>query len=115
MFVFHCHQCRETFRVAPENLYRLRELHCQNCGLPFPEEAVAKLKIIGQAYRDCIDILYKSAGWEVGWSISIAELPTKRPRSLSSPLADFEDRPDSYWDSLDYDAELAYADLKPRK
>lgn len=40
MFKFHCHKCKETFRIHLENLSDVEMIKCQNCGYEMPQEAV---------------------------------------------------------------------------
>ncbi|XEQ94156.1 hypothetical protein SCACP_30540 [Sporomusa carbonis] len=99
MFIFHCHACKETFQIALENLADRQNIICQNCGQPFPEQAVANLQKLGRAYRDAIDNLKSTNYRRHGWSISIAGNPNRRPGESNDHAPSTPDNPPlSFWE-----------------
>lgn len=119
MFIFHCHRCKETFRVYLENLFDKESLCCPNCGLPFPADALKELNQLSKCYREAIDILKKTNDYQNGWSISIAEHGYPRPREVSkydNSLFNWADlRQQSYWDTYDIESELSWLKLLGKK
>lgn len=97
MFQFHCHSCKETFRIAFEYLYNKVAIQCPNCGEPVPTDAVVAFRRFSESYMDAIDALYLSAEYEHGFSITIIQTNEKRPDEASEYSQWSRNKNNSFW------------------